>query len=536
MCSFLLSQELAASADGYSCAVRAQRTGRGPVSSTDALPARLAVQQLSSLAGMSNKVRLAILHSQRLFERQAEMVERAVLQRCLLAWRGLHNARALKRERAEHLQRQLERGLLRRCLLAWHQQAASRNHRAVQLLAARAQSALARGLLVRCLREWRRLAQLRWWKTQLALRDRQLAELAAELRHTEARPVLYLRRFRLRRLMAAWRAWMEQKQAAATVRRAAAAHALHALLERAVLTWRLHCVWRADDRASLQRVRRWLARRSMQVALAAWRQQVGNHALCVLANAAAEEMAARHLLHKGFGSWHYVSQFSAAKAEAAERGRLRSLAWTLRGWRQWTALDAAREALLREMHAAGASRLLIRTLLAWRAYVDGRKQRAIEEQSCKLMAEVQRLTTEAALLRQDNERLARIIDSGDWGRERVAELLQAGEVLQRERDALLRLVDSLQAGAGGGRSSSKEAARVDATNSAAQGSGGGCGDSPRLGPLLAAGGDAGSNAGPRPALHGADSVSRNKLLVATGSSFNAMVRALKQVRIEAEQV
>lgn len=51
------------------------------MSASDALPARLAAQQLGSLVGMSRKVQEAILCSQEAFERQAEVVERAVLAR-----------------------------------------------------------------------------------------------------------------------------------------------------------------------------------------------------------------------------------------------------------------------------------------------------------------------------------------------------------------------------------------------------------------------------------------------------------------------
>jgi len=43
-------------------------------------------------------------------------------------------------------------------------------------------------------------------------------------------------------------------------------------------------------------------------------------------------------------------------------------------------------------------------------------------------------------LRRDNERFVRLIDSGEWGRGRVAELVGAGEVLKGERDALLKLI------------------------------------------------------------------------------------------------
>jgi hypothetical protein len=41
---------------------------------------------------------------------------------------------------------------------------------------------------------------------------------------------------------------------------------------------------------------------------------------------------------------------------------------------------------------------------------------------CRMLAENQ-------ALKQDNARLAHVIDSGDWGRERVAELLQAGKLI-----------------------------------------------------------------------------------------------------------
>ena len=50
-------ERLAAQASAYGHAMRQQLLGRGPVSATDALPARLAAQQLGSLAGMSRKVR-----------------------------------------------------------------------------------------------------------------------------------------------------------------------------------------------------------------------------------------------------------------------------------------------------------------------------------------------------------------------------------------------------------------------------------------------------------------------------------------------
>jgi len=55
------------------------------------------------------------------------------------------------------------------------------------------------------------------------------------------------------------------------------------------------------------------------------------------------------------------------------------------------------------------------------------------------------LQEENARYRRDNERFVRIIDSGEWGRGRVAELVQAGQVLKQERDQLCQLMSHLRA-------------------------------------------------------------------------------------------
>ena len=61
-----------------------------------------------------------------------------------------------------------------------------------------------------------------------------------------------------------------------------------------------------------------------------------------------------------------------------------------------------------------------------------------------LQIKCRELIEENERLRRDNERFVRLIDSGEWGRGRVAELVAAGEVLKGERDALLKLIQSLR--------------------------------------------------------------------------------------------
>lgn len=61
-----------------------------------------------------------------------------------------------------------------------------------------------------------------------------------------------------------------------------------------------------------------------------------------------------------------------------------------------------------------------------------------------MQEEVQSLRQENERMRRDNERFVRIIDSGEWGRGRVAELVQAGQVLKQERDQLRSLMGHLK--------------------------------------------------------------------------------------------
>lgn len=48
----------------------------------------------------------------------------------------------------------------------------------------------------------------------------------------------------------------------------------------------------------------------------------------------------------------------------------------------------------------------------------------------QLASQVGGMKAENERLRRDNERFVRLIDSGEWGRGRVAELTQAGELTQ----------------------------------------------------------------------------------------------------------
>ncbi|GAB4817202.1 hypothetical protein N2152v2_004248 [Parachlorella kessleri] len=435
-------QALAQGADIYGKASRQRSHGQGsgPLSAADALPAKLAAQQLSSLAGMSAKVQAAIMHSQRVFERQALAVEQAVLQRAFYAWKNVRDIRALQKQRQQQILRKVQWGVLRRCTQEWLLQAGHETHQ--KLAVQQVRSILARHCAQRCFKSWAQLCLDRRWKTQLALKDKQLQLLATEVRHIESRPVRYMQRYKIRRSLQAWRVSAVYHYAKKQCWEAACLH----------------------DRL--------------------------------------------HLALKGFLGWQQLTQIEAARRQAAQHAswlvqRLKlqhcCTAWRRSGWQQHVEVLRARRSILGEADAARHRRLLDKALYGWRAFVDGRQARALDEDHARLAELTERLQEENAHLKQDVDRLGRVIDSGDWDRERTAELARAAEVLKTERDALLALVQRLQE-----QQRQQEHSHLRVTTEGISGL-----ESRPLSP---------NNASPP-----LSPAARNKLLVKSGSSFNAML-------------
>ena len=65
----------------------------------------------------------------------------------------------------------------------------------------------------------------------------------------------------------------------------------------------------------------------------------------------------------------------------------------------------------------------------WSQAVDKLCQQTLADGCEDLTQQVGSMKAENDRLRRDNERFVRLIDSGEWGRGRVAELTQAGESL-----------------------------------------------------------------------------------------------------------
>ncbi|EIE27039.1 hypothetical protein COCSUDRAFT_64051, partial [Coccomyxa subellipsoidea C-169] len=233
-------QELVWVAQKYGAANLRRRNGQdfAPVGPASELPMRVAAQQLAALAGMSQKVQEAIVHSQAVFLRQVQLKERALATRVLHAWRDIRQWSMARTNRLSRAKQRVRRTLLLHCFLYWrdHLWRVNRSCHDIQKL----RIVATRGLLRRTFSAWRGLCEARWWKTQLKTRDRQIALLETEMKRMEGRPVYVLLRRRVRGIFRAWKALCLPRKAKQQVQTMATRHNHIRLQDLSLAIWLVH--------------------------------------------------------------------------------------------------------------------------------------------------------------------------------------------------------------------------------------------------------------------------------------------------------
>ena len=81
----------------------------------------------------------------------------------------------------------------------------------------------------------------------------------------------------------------------------------------------------------------------------------------------------------------------------------------------------------RSLSSSNACRLLSGAFRGWCQTADKLCQQTLADGYEEVAGQVGSMKAENDRLRRDNERFVRLIDSGEWGRGRVAELTQAGK-------------------------------------------------------------------------------------------------------------
>jgi hypothetical protein len=156
-----------------------------------------------------------------------------------------------------------------------------------------------------------------------------------------------------------------------------------------------------------------------------------------------------------FRQWIEEAQWQAAMRGRLRKatGRMRNFAMTAAfiGWTKYakkvkaqstaTHIDQLQVCSQTRMSGRDCARL-VRVVTVTMFHTHRQFPEAIA--SMHLQADCDTLRQENDRMRRDNERFVRIIDSGEWGRGRVAELVQAGQILKQERDQLRKLMGHLR--------------------------------------------------------------------------------------------
>ncbi|GFH21531.1 uncharacterized protein HaLaN_18856 [Haematococcus lacustris] len=204
-------------------------------------------------------------------------------------------------------------------------------------------------------------------------------------------------------------------------------------------------------------------------------------------------------LAKVWSAWMDFIDWRREKRKIMSRWMQPMMARALSGWYE----SAQWRKRMRLVTDRALRRLMNKTLAVafytWKDLVDVGKVDAQLTTKQELVLKLRDMQEENERIRRDNERFVRLIDSGEWGRGRVAELVAAGEVMKGERDALLKLIQGMR----------REYEAVQQAKEAQV--------------------DEFKAIKDRMLLGGA---ARNRMLVKGGSSFNALVRAMKQDLVE----
>ncbi|KAG2499362.1 hypothetical protein HYH03_002937 [Edaphochlamys debaryana] len=483
----------------YGRAQTMRRDGTAPktMGIADDLPNRFALEQLSQLAGMASKVQAAIEHNRKVFANRVRHEDRAVMKKAFDAWRAARFGSIAKQQLLRRAIARLQRGLMARAFFAWK----DKFHLVDKYLAMRRKvsATINRGRVKRAFQEWRRLCTERWWKNQLNARDSQIHALNIKIEGFEKRPIVIIRQRRLRACLWGWWGLSIERRRKRMRRERAIKHWQNMAFIKAWNSWVSFVEEAKRRRAMIRKVGGRIKNYKLWLAWNAWWSHVERKRETKSKAFRAVRLWQKTTLAKGWNKWKWYVEYRREYKMIINRWKNPLKARALRTWVAWVDWKKRMRIILQRAAVRLAKRSLIMAWEAWWQAIDDRK---IEEQLTtkeQLVVTVKELREENERLRRDNERFVRLIDSGEWGRGRVAELLSAGEILKGERDALLKLIQSLR----------REYEAVQHAKVAQDE------EMKALKERMLLGGAA-----------------RNRMLVKGGSSFNALVRAMKQDLVE----
>lgn len=367
---------------------------------------------------------------------------------------------------------------------------------------------LRRSCIQRVLNHWQRLCDQRWWKSQVLLRDQQNALLIGQINHMEHRPVRYLYRNRIRAWVRWWLAFSKRKVKRKHDIKVAQRHYKISLILHVWTSWFDFISATRNKALQINKAKKLFEYRRRRSAFNTWRLHVDTQYQKRGVLEGATRYRKRVLLRCVLGSWSYLAKVATiGKAVTLRHGRRLQIS-SFREWNSWAAFKRGIRTLVSAHRSKRDRSAKQHALYVWLAVVDAKRHYRLRVACSRLQTENQRLGLE-------NDRLTKIVDSGELERKRIEELNLVGQALEQERSALMSMMGkspSLALKSNRSNGKNKFQGGVSSTTKSTNPEDKCCVTQTKEVP-----GDS---------KH--DFKIKNKIRVQAGSSFNALVRALKQ--------
>lgn len=283
---------------------------------------------------------------------------------------------------------------------------------------------------------WRWHARQRHWKKLAHAKDEQIMFLLSKLEESQSNGVAYCHRQRGRRLLAHWRAFVEQRRTQRQAEASVISSSLAKLRSRALHGWRVASRLHIAERQAAEH----RTTNVLKTCMTAWTQ----HAAAAVQR---ENNRQSRLLQTALSNWQYAARLKARETHAAQFATRRLAKLTTLVFDDWRrASNHSRDLQRKEQTFIYriAARLLARTLSSWHAAMHDRIACRLLEQGVFAIETVRSLMI-------DNRRLAKLVDANLSVNDQVSQLRAASDVNEKLLRRVLALIERPFASHGGKR-------------------------------------------------------------------------------------
>ena len=477
---------------------KATRTQGGGGTYVDDLQIRLAYEQLSALGGMASKVQDAIAHNKRIFEQTVNSLNNNDKRRVFAAWRGVHFGSIEKQKKIRKVLGRMYRFRQYRIMQRWKERVGIMEPKL--RMQRKAESLFKKGLAKRCLQAWAHKVEENFHKEQSRLKESETRRLQNRIRQLERRAIRIFDNRRLARIWYAWDQGALTRQKKRQKMRRAFQHMRKIAYNKGWNTWYSVCQEKRRRQNLLRRALLRIKNLKLSQSFVALQAHMEKKKAKRGKALKAVKFMQKRLVAMVWNSWtHYIARVRFIK-KAVNMWKRPHLSRAFNGFTRQLQYKRRVQLIMARAVRRLTSRRMCMGFYRWTEAVEEIKLEKEGLDYDTVYSKISDMKAENEKLQRDNERFVRIIDSGDWGRSRVNELVKAGELLKTERETLSSLLNEVK----------REYTAVRTVKETKE-------EEIR---------------GLKDRMLSGNFVQRNKMLVKGASSFNALVRALKQDIVE----